>query len=519
MKTCFIYVRVSTEEQAREGYSIEAQKKACRECAEKLGLHVVDVFSDEGETATAAKRPQFQEMLDRCDEVEAIIVWHTDRFARNEVDHFAVKALLKKANVRLLSVTQPMLDDSPEGSLLDTVLAGVNAFYSRDLSRKTKKGLMQKWEEGWWPGWAPLGYKNAKENNKGVVIIDPETGPAIKKLFELYSTGNYSILQLQKWLLEEGVKSKTDKRLQHSVVHYILNNPFYYGLMRWNSLEKIGNHRPLVPKNLFDQCQYVLAKHRNFIAYNRKHQFLLNSFIYCENCGQRYTAEWHKIKSQARGNRIAYYHCTRRESCKAPYIELTDLEDQVKNQFGQLKFTEEFIEKVISKARNLITESQQDVTSARKIFLNKRKTLEKKRNMLEDMLLDGTVDRETFKRKHSDIQTQIDEVDKKLIELEGKRDVDLTIIEEVLALARNIPKTYHEAPLELKRQYLRFFFEKIFVKEKKISRIKLTPIFEVLAQEQKLASGYKFDNSAPRPGLEPGTCRLTAYALESQLRR
>ena len=67
MKTCFIYVRVSTEEQAREGYSIEAQKKACRECAEKLGLHVVDVFSDEGETATAAKRPQFQEMLDRCD--------------------------------------------------------------------------------------------------------------------------------------------------------------------------------------------------------------------------------------------------------------------------------------------------------------------------------------------------------------------------------------------------------------------------------------------------------------------
>lgn len=144
MKSCFIYVRVSTEEQAKEGYSIEAQKKACREYAEKLGLHVVDEFPDEGETATAARRPKFQEMLDRLDEVEALIVLHTDRFARNEVDHFAVKALLKKADVRLLSVQQPMLDESPEGSLLDTVLAGVNAFYSRDLSRKTKKGLMQK---------------------------------------------------------------------------------------------------------------------------------------------------------------------------------------------------------------------------------------------------------------------------------------------------------------------------------------------------------------------------------------
>lgn len=176
---------------------------------------------------------------------------------------------------------------------MDGMMAVWNAYFSRDLSRKTKKGLNQKWEEGWWPGWAPLGYLNVKNaNGKGIVIIDKVKGPIVKEGLKQFSTGNYTIETFQQFF-DKGLRSKTNKVLQYSVVHGVLKNPFYHGLMRWSGKEKVGNHEPLIDKTTYDLNQYVLAKHRDFLIRQRKHNFLLRAFIFCEDCGQRYTAEWH----------------------------------------------------------------------------------------------------------------------------------------------------------------------------------------------------------------------------------
>ena len=95
--------------------------------------------------------------------IEAVVVQETDRLARNTHDHLTIRALLQKAGVKLISVAQPMLDDSPEGNMIDTILASVNQFQSDINSRKTRKALQEKFKQGWWPGWAPLGYANVAE--------------------------------------------------------------------------------------------------------------------------------------------------------------------------------------------------------------------------------------------------------------------------------------------------------------------------------------------------------------------
>jgi site-specific DNA recombinase len=114
MQTALIYCRVSTEEQAQEGYSLEAQEKLCRLYAGNNGYHVAGVFRDEGKSGTTLDRPALKDLLAKCQEdksLAAVIVQETDRLARNTRDHLTIRAMLQKAGPKLISVNQPMLND------------------------------------------------------------------------------------------------------------------------------------------------------------------------------------------------------------------------------------------------------------------------------------------------------------------------------------------------------------------------------------------------------------------------
>src|SRR5581483_2551869 len=185
MLQCLVYCRVSTEEQAEKGFSLDAQEKLCRDFAERSAFHVAGVYRDEGKSGTTLDRPALKDLLAKCTEgetINAVVVQETDRLARNTHDHLTIRAVLQKAGVKLISVNQPMLDDSPEGNMIDTILASVNQFQSDLSGRKVRKALQEKFDQGWWPGWAPLGYRNVAEEGgddgrraRKTIVNDPET--------------------------------------------------------------------------------------------------------------------------------------------------------------------------------------------------------------------------------------------------------------------------------------------------------------------------------------------------------
>jgi len=192
MPNALIYCRVSSEEQAQKGFSLDTQEKYCGEFAKNNGYKVGGVFRDEGKSATTLNRPALKDILSECQRnksIDALIIQETDRLARNTKDHLTIKALLQKSNVKIISVAQPMLDDSPEGNMIDTILASINQFQSDINSRKTKKGLQEKFDQGGWPGWAPLGYINVDvETGDGrtrkIIKKDPERWNLIKEVFK-----------------------------------------------------------------------------------------------------------------------------------------------------------------------------------------------------------------------------------------------------------------------------------------------------------------------------------------------
>lgn len=403
------------------------------------------------------------------------------------MDHFIIKDKLRKLGISLISVIQPMLDDSPEGKLMDTFLAGMNQFYSDDLGRKTKIGLNRKWNEGWWPGWAPIGYKNIRsKDNKGIVEIDEKTGPLIKEAFELYSTGNYSFLKLIKILHSKGLRTKNDKPISHGSLQQALVNPFYHGWMKWDGKEKEGNHTPLIKKGLFDICQQVAAKHRNFIIRERKHDFLLRGTVYCSECKQRMTAEHHYAKRFTRKNgKISYYRCVKKIPCKSRYVECFKLEKSVLNHIKSIKFSKAFTDAVVRQVKKYISSQDKLEYNERKKYLNRRQGFINQRSVLEQRLLDNTVSRDTFKRLHEKLINSIAEVDTQLNELTANRNFSFDLLEECLALTRNIPKAYKKAPIFLKRNYLRFFFDKLYVNEDNIENTVFSPLVaELINQKQ-----------------------------------
>src|SRR3989344_6497554 len=338
MKNCFLYIRVSTDEQAQEGFSIDNQKRACMDYAQMQGYHIKKVFTEGGKSARTTDRPAFQELLNalKTQPVDAVIIYKIDRFARNVGDFSTIRKQFKNMGIKLLSVCEN--GDVTEG-LIGNIFASVAEWESEMNGQRTRDALMQKFREGWQPSPLYLGYKSVGgDRERKTCEPDPYVAPIIKELFELYATGNYSILELQEWLSKKNVISRKGTGLGHSVIDNILRNPYYYGLIRWHGESKIGNHKPIIKKDLYDTCQYVLAKHRSFLVRRRKYDYLLRGFLYCYHCDQRYTAEPHPNHSINKPGSIEYYHCQKRDrnGCPAPYVEMSEIEQLVEQEFKKL---------------------------------------------------------------------------------------------------------------------------------------------------------------------------------------
>jgi site-specific DNA recombinase len=204
--TAFIYVRVSTREQARtgggeEGYSIRAQRTAATEKARQLGAEVAGIYIDAGESAKSARRPQLQQMLRDVAELhpDYVIVHKIDRLARNRADDIAINIALRKAGTQLVSCSEA-ITDTPSGKFLYNIMADMAQFYSDNLAQEVKKGLVAKAAEGGTPFKAPLGYLHRRDYRDGIQVswveIDPERGPLVRWAFAQYATGEWTSKKL-----------------------------------------------------------------------------------------------------------------------------------------------------------------------------------------------------------------------------------------------------------------------------------------------------------------------------------
>lgn len=486
LKRALVYTRVSTEEQAGDDrQSLKAQKRICQKALEDMGFTLAEngIYSDPGRSGTNMNRPGLQEALIRIQEdkrISALFVQDTDRLARNVTDHLAMRALLRKHEVELVSVSQPGIKDDAEGRVLDIVIAGFSQFQSDITSRKTIKSLEEKFHGGWWPTKAPLGYINAVDpsnQKQRIILTDKARAPLIAEMFKLYATGDYSAAEVRDVAHRKGLTTVAGKRLALSKMFELLRCRFYYGDMHWRGLEKKGNHEPIITRETFDRCKSIMEFNNRYACRRRKYDFLLRGFVFCATCGQRHTAA-HVFKKHK-----SYYYCNRagdRKKCTEKYVELADLENQVQQRFYSIKFSPALVGKIESKVRQLYEKQKEAVAIEKRALLTRKANIEKKLEVAEEKLLSNIFSDSAYARVKNRVEEELGPIEDALYELDRKKNLKMDVIREVLKIARNIGDAYREAPPKLKRLYLGLFWEEFRVAGKAIVEARKTPILVAL---------------------------------------
>ena len=231
MKKYLALARVSSEEQQREGFSLDIQEEALREWAAKTGAEIAKMYRVAETAHKSEKRKVFHEMLasarEQAGKIAGILFYKLDRAARNMQDWIELVSLRDNFGLEVICITEPF-DQSPAGKLNANMLAAISQFYSDQLAVRTKEGVDRRVKSGLFPGHAPYGYENYRENGRGLVRVNKEKALVVQKVFNLYATGNHTLDSIVTILREKGFRySASQPYFMRSLIYDILRNRSY----------------------------------------------------------------------------------------------------------------------------------------------------------------------------------------------------------------------------------------------------------------------------------------------------
>lgn len=296
-----LYIRVSTEDQVE--LSPDSQKKLLLDYAKKNGLLVEDehIFMDEGISGRKAeKRPAFMNMIALAKKkdkpFEKILVWKFSRFARNQEESIVYKNMLRKDGVEVISISEPIID-GPFGSLIERIIEWMDEYYSIRLSSEVTRGMKEKAMRGGVQSSPVLGYDIV--DNK--YILNKNEAKIVKKAFNLIIQGDTSGV-IARYFNSIGYKNKRGNPFTGRVIRYMIQNPVYYGMMRWNYATQQGvgrkvnpeedwiivkgSHEPIVSEDTWKQANSMLiSKPSTSKPASTGYKHWLGGLLRCENCG------------------------------------------------------------------------------------------------------------------------------------------------------------------------------------------------------------------------------------------
>ena len=264
LKNACAYIRVSTDKQ--EELSPDAQKRLIIDYCKKNGYTITNenIFIENGISGKKAdKRPEFKRMIALAKSKEhpfdVILVWKFSRFARNQEESIVYKSMLKKANVDVVSVSEPVID-GPFGSLIERIIEWMDEYYSIRLSGEVIRGMTEKALRGGYNAQPPLGYR--KNSDTGVPEIYEPEAVIVRNIFSFISQG-LSLIDTARSVNNMGFHTRRGGMFEQRTIRYIIENPFYYGYVRWNR-QNPSEH------TIKDKSEWIIAPGTHPVLINKE---------------------------------------------------------------------------------------------------------------------------------------------------------------------------------------------------------------------------------------------------------
>lgn len=264
LKNACAYIRVSTDKQ--EELSPDAQKRLIIDYCKKNGYTITNenIFIENGISGKKAdKRPEFKRMIALAKSKEhpfdVILVWKFSRFARNQEESIVYKSMLKKANVDVVSVSEPVID-GPFGSLIERIIEWMDEYYSIRLSGEVIRGMTEKALRGGYNAQPPLGYR--KNSDTGIPEIYEPEAVIVRNIFSNISQG-LSLIDTARSINNMGFHTRRGGMFEQRTIRYIIENPFYYGYVRWNR-QNPSEH------TIKDKSEWIIAPGAHPVLINKE---------------------------------------------------------------------------------------------------------------------------------------------------------------------------------------------------------------------------------------------------------
>lgn len=429
-KYAFGYVRVSTGKQ--DELSPDSQAKLLKDYAKSHGYVVSKIFFELGISGRKAdKRPEFQKMIGLAKSsdhpADAILVWKFSRFARNQEESIVYKSLLKKKhNVDVISISEPLVD-GPFGSLIERIIEWMDEYYSVRLSGEVTRGMREKAERGGYQARPPLGYKIVSHKEPPVIV--PEEAEIVKLIFEKYVHDGMGLFEIARLLNSHNFKTSHGKEFERRSIEYILQNPTYCGMVRWNrTINESKEIRPesewiiaegeqpaIISKELFDKAQerYKREYRPRGARPVSTYKHWLSGIVKCPACGRTMTA----CKIENNKQTYCYFRCYGYSKGKCA----------AKNSISSLKLEPAVLESIKSVldtgkiTYRKIEVKTEDTADLKTILEDQIKKIDVKLQRIKEAYMNGIDTMEEYKENKRIVQGEKDSLEKQLSELKEEK--------------------------------------------------------------------------------------------------
>lgn len=384
-----IYARFSSHKQTEQ--SIEGQLSVCKEYAKNNGYTVVGEYIDRAVTGTSDNRPQFLKMIEDSANgtFNGVLVYQLDRFARDRYDSANYKRKLKNNGVKVLSAREHISDDA-SGILVESVLEGMAEYFSVELGQKVKRGMQINADKCYYNGGTiPIGLKAveveriARTGQKPIIkrkfAIDEETAPIVRKVFNMYISGD-TMADIVRYLNNQQIKTSRGNEFNKNSIHRILLDKKYAGIYSYNGVDIPNGIPQLIDTNTFERVKEIMFRNKKAPARARaKTEYLLTTKLFCGHCKDMMVGVSGTSKS---GKLHNYYQCKKQKLklCDKKTVTKDYIEDIVVNE-ARNQLTDENID-IIAKEIVKVCENEKDSSNLKRLEKTLNENLKKKDNLI-----------------------------------------------------------------------------------------------------------------------------------------
>jgi|SRR5690625_138769 len=468
MKTA-IYVRVSTEEQAKEGYSISGQMKKLKAFCISQGWDVTDIYIDEGISAKNMERTQLKRMIKdvKQEKIECVLVYRLDRLTRSVLDLYKMLEMFEKHNCKFKSATEAYDTTTAMGRMFITLVAALAQWERENMGERISFGFEEKARQGKIPmNFSPIGYDLNKKESK--LYINKKEAKVVRTLFEKYLEGLGSN-RLCQYLNGRNLLTKRGNLWSNDTIFKVLKSPIHKGSFNWNGILYEDTHDPIVSKDLWNRVQELIKERKmpNRSGKAISSPYLFSSVILCDDCGNALTGNYSAYKRADGTNiRINFYRCRHRLEgrCNSKYASLS--ERKVEQAFIETMSNWDFKPLLHEIAETKIIEEpniDEDVEE-----LNEElKQLDKRKKKWQYAWSDDLMDHEDFKQRMNESNARITEINNLLKEHEDPVAPDKEFTKkEIAKILKDIDRNWDRMSVLEKKNMIY-----VIVEEIKIERI------------------------------------------------